>query len=778
MLGAAVFVAANAFCQSIIIDGVVDRTTYTDHATFRVQTNAAFAYFVTLNDAPVPAGVSNTVARMDYYDLAVTRTNLANGDVTNVLMRFIVLASDRGAPERGLIKWTPYPSIPATAAEFAGAQMRLIAPQNYPMGLEVPVVARVEDGQGNERRANGYVSAPGFEESRFKILRGVGSGFLPAQTNAGVIDYRAQLQSLAAPRPINIESNTTWLNVPDILNGDVAWLNDSRISLTGSVTIPMGSSLTIGAGTVVRLNSLVNITNLGRIVIDGTADRPVVFTATNHVVPEDAGGAWGGFVMRTNTSELVANYTIFNGGGGANNWTFTPSASHKPQQPVLFVQFGARVSMTNSAIINTHGQVGNGYRAVLALDHCLYQKAITAGEYDTCTNVYNHCAIIEFPEENGNVDVVIADADYDAIYMIRGTNLFSNCLLGFSKDDCIDAGTDTAGSALGTVRVEHCWLESTLHECLAWSGHNRKTWAYDCVLMNSGQGIENGWTHNNPTYADPAVTPDCFADRLLSIGNSVGARVGDNYTWAYRGFLHLTNSLVLYNYRNVFLKTWNNPGVLLDTNSWVDRLEQIDLANTVLSAADSRFPATPVWNPMTDGPQLASWMTTPPDAPVGIGLALWHFRIGSAELTNGIPVRLSSFTTNSVSVDYDIETTASIVASGTLTFVPGETVRHIFADPGSVAGASAWRVTLQNPRGGEVTGVAAAYALPQQATNGTTAQLFTEQFGDQLVLYGNQSGYVVEQADQVTGPWQFVTGDEIATVSMNGSQRFFRLRKR
>ena len=65
----------NAQSQTITIDGVADRTTYTDRATFRVQTNAGFTYEVTLNGAPMPAGVSNTVARMDYYDLAVARTD-------------------------------------------------------------------------------------------------------------------------------------------------------------------------------------------------------------------------------------------------------------------------------------------------------------------------------------------------------------------------------------------------------------------------------------------------------------------------------------------------------------------------------------------------------------------------------------------------------------------------------------------------------------------------------------------------------------------------------
>ena len=59
-------------------------------------------------------------------------------------------------------------------------------------------------------------------------------------------------------------------------------------------------------------------------------------------------------------------------------------------------------------------------------------------------------------------------------------------------------------------------------------------------------------------------------ERTLSTANSVGLRIGDNYNWSYTGYLNVTNSLVLYNYRDLFLKTWNSPtGSTWDTNSWV-----------------------------------------------------------------------------------------------------------------------------------------------------------------------------------------------------------------
>ncbi|HWN96179.1 MAG TPA: hypothetical protein VNT99_14180, partial [Methylomirabilota bacterium] len=150
-LGALVLVSMTARSQNIAIDGVTDRSTYNNSVTLRVQLSPGFNYNVTLNGAPIAAGVFHTVSKMDYYDLAVRRIDNNTEEATNVLVRFIVLSSERGSPELGLIQWVPLPPIPSTAAEMAGAQLDLMTPQDYPAGLDIPVIARVEDTAGNAR---------------------------------------------------------------------------------------------------------------------------------------------------------------------------------------------------------------------------------------------------------------------------------------------------------------------------------------------------------------------------------------------------------------------------------------------------------------------------------------------------------------------------------------------------------------------------------------------------------------------------------------------------
>jgi hypothetical protein len=737
-IGALFVVLPGASNAQIIIDGVTDRTSYTDSVSFRVQTNAGFNTAVTLNGQTVAPGIFHVVDRMDYYDLAVTRTQLSDGSTESALVRFIVLSSERGPPERGLVAWTPYPLINSTAAELAGAQLHIVTPKDYPLDLDIPVVAWTTDNQGRARRANGLVTAPGLPGSDVPLRRGHGFGFLPKATASGVLNYTAQLQGLQVNNEINLEAATIWTGVSGPLPGAVSWPTNSRIHVTGNITIAAGSTLTIGAGTIVRLNPAVNITNSGRMLINGTTDQPVIFTATNRVAPEQHTGAWGGFVMRGGSAELIANGTIMTGSGAAASWSFSPASSHRSEQALLMVQSGARVAMTNCYLINQAGQIGNGYFSRITLDHCLLQRAITAGEYEGCTNIINHSAVIEFPAVDGVVDAQIADADYDGIYMIGGTNYFANSLFGFAKDDAIDSGSGGAG----TVLITNCWVESALHEALAWSGDGRFTWTYDTVLINCGQGIECGWSGAGGS------SPNCYAGRLLSLGNSVGARYGDNYEGTTGlgfkdGFLVVTNSIILHNYRDVWGQPWDD--------TWNYRVADMDIRNNTLTAPNTNHPNNAVWNPATDAALLVPFMTTPPGAPVGIGIATWSGQFPVAQVTNGVPVRLSSFTTNVISVNYSVEGSSGPLATGTLTFSPGETLKRIPVSIAQPQNHAVLRVALDHPVNGELTGQTQAWFL----------NLPTNQAGGAMTLVARGSfwKYLSNGGDQGTA-WRGLAFDD------------------
>ncbi|HWI59238.1 MAG TPA: hypothetical protein VNZ22_18570, partial [Bacillota bacterium] len=125
-----------------------------------------------------------------------------------------------------------------------------------------------------------------------------------------------------------------------------------------------------------------------------------------------------------------------------------------------------------------------------------------------------------------------------------------------------------------------------------------------------------------------------------------------------------------------------------------------------------------VWDPARDGALLAAFMTTPPDAPVGLGLAVRTTQFDLASVTNPVPVRLSSFTTNFVSVDYSLQAPGQILASGTLQFAPGETVKLI-ALPAQPQSYDLLRLQLQNPQRAQITGQSVLWFARSTATANT-----------------------------------------------------------
>ncbi len=709
----------------ISVTGVADRTIYTDQATFRVVPQAGYNYEATLNGAAVPVGAPVVVDRMDHYELQVTATPSAGGTPISQLLQFIVNDADRGSPETGLIKWVPFPPIPSGSGEFAGGHLEIIHPASYTPDLDLPFIALVKDAAGDARRVNSTVTFNDSKLDSFRLVRGVGFGF-SRLTNSGVFPFRATVAPLSVDQTVTV-SPAAWSGVSGVLPALSSWTEDSRISVTGHLTVPAGGQLEIEAGTIVRLLPGVNITNNGRIVLRGTRSAPIVFTATNRVAPEVRAGAWGGFVMRNAGAEIVGEGAIFTGSGAAASFSFSPSTSHRSEQALFLAQAGTRVQLTNCYAINQSGQIANGYNADITYDHCLLQRAITAGEYIGGTIVVNHSALIEFPSIDNVYSAAIADADFDGIYFTEGTHLLLNSLFGFAKDDAIDSGSGGAG----TVVVSNCWVESALHEGLAWSGGGRQTWTYDTILINNGQGIECGWS----TGAD---SPLCRAERLLSTGNSVGARYGDNYTGTTglglkTGFLWLTNSLVLHNYRDVWGRVWDD--------TWNYRSNRMDIRSNYLTERNPIHPDNTVWDPASHSSLLEPFLRTPLDADVGVGLALWSPVQPLHEVTNGIPVRLSSFSPRMAGVNYTLSGPAGTIAEGSLHFEPGQTVAHIPITPALPSTTAAIRVSLHHPASAEITGLTEAWYLnlpspPQAASTNLIARGSTWKYLDTGVNAG------------------------------------------
>ena len=185
----ALAVLAHGALAQISISGLSDKGVYSGSVSFTIEGLAGFAYDAWLNTNRVASATTLKVAAPDYYELGVWRTNLATGETTNRLVRFIVRAADRGSAETGLPAWTPWPDVESSSEELAGAGLRLLMPGRFPAEYPLPLVAWVENARGHAVRVNGRLTAPG--QKPVPIRRGVGSGLrrsthLPQQAAASI----------------------------------------------------------------------------------------------------------------------------------------------------------------------------------------------------------------------------------------------------------------------------------------------------------------------------------------------------------------------------------------------------------------------------------------------------------------------------------------------------------------------------------------------------------------------------------------------------------------
>jgi hypothetical protein len=677
-LAALCLLAFRAAAQ-ITVNGVADRGNYSEAVTFTVVEQAGFSDAAFLNTNSIPTGVPVTVNRPDFYELRVFRTNDTSGAVTSLYLKFLVIASERAGTEWGLPRQFAWPLITSASNEFADARLRLLAPSSFPIGYEIPVVAWVEDEDGHAIRANGFVAAAGHPS--IQVRRGVGSGFLAATNSAGTLEYAPAIQGLGTNKTITLEPPVApWVQISGTLSGNVSWPANSRIHVTTNITVNAGATLTIGAGTIVRINPRCDITNNGAVVINGTRADPVVFMPNNRAQP------WGGFIMRNGTGSVTGTGVIFTGSGAVPNWFGTGGnpGSHRTEQALFFVNNTQSVSLTDSAAMYLAGQLGHSVGGgTFDFDHFLMQRVTSGGEFTGSTWDVNDSAFIECPDDSVN----FVNGDHDALYFVSGRQAFTNTLFGWTKDDIIDSG----GSGYGTIYYQSCWFEAAAHEGNSLSGY-KHVFPRDTVFLGCGQGFEDGYD-----------SPTGRVVRCLITDNLVGFRHGDNYDSMsrYAGILAATNCILLYNHRDIFGFNWR-------PNGWTNAVGQIFPYDNWLTRPDTNFPNNFVWDPATDGWRLAAFGAR---GHVGVGLAL---RPGQSLVTEYpgpyaagaavVPVGLSMYCTNEVRIDYAIDATDGTSLRGTLVFPAGRT-RHYIPVPAGFNGVL--RVALENPVNADLTGESA-----------------------------------------------------------------------
>ena len=699
--------------------------------TVPVAAEAGFTITATLDGAPLTVGTATLVATTGYHEVYETRVNNTTGAAATALAyQFIIASPGRGTTEMGLPVSQPWTLVNDAPTTFAGQVLDVIAPSHYPLHLPVPVALRLKKGAaagalaGDPLFCNGRVTAEGYPDRTAQLRRGWGSTILSPRTLAGTAGYHGKLHALEDTAPIDYEAATVWTDKSGAVASSATWPEGSRIYLTGTLTVKPGAALTVGAGTVIRAaaGAEIWVEPGGSVSLTGTTTEPVV------IVPDSTSQPWGGVWLHQSSTATVAQFTatgtLFCCWGANPSWfttAATPSRTifshHRERQPCFAIGTGAVCRLTDCSLIGpiTAGETrGAGFAmkdGSLYLTRTSLQRAITGGEQEGGTVEIHSSAILEITEPGTNADdgTAFDDQDNDGIYLVPGagrTYHLSKTVIGWTKDDGIDCGGGGAGSTV----CDGCWFENCTHEAFSNSGTGRIPESHNGVHFNNGQGMECG-------YGDNTSGPLSLVDHCLMVGNLCGIRYGDNYNTfgTYNGTITVRDSYLLYNtFRDAFAMEWRAA------SNWAYQDARIVARTTKFSrAADlarqqgvEDVPAGTLWQPETDGPEIAGFMPVP-GSEVGVALLQSKFRepISLYPASGAFQARLSTFSSKGVTVPWratgkpDRNLPAeSTFASGTLTFLPGETVKTVMALLPPASAFDLVRISLDAPLNAAVTG--------------------------------------------------------------------------
>jgi hypothetical protein len=171
-------------------------------------------------------------------------------------------------------------------------------------------------------------------------------------------------------------------------------------------------------------------------------------------------------------------------------------------------------------------------------------------------------------------------------------------------------------------------------------------------------------------------------------------------------------------------------------------------------------------------------LQTRPAFPIQIGLNVTTNLNDLTALSGNIPVDLSSFSTNTVSVNFTVESAdGTVVTNGTLSFAPGTVTANVPLPPGALQPGAFFRLTLSNPVNGQLGSVGRGY-FAESSAPGDPLQLHVASYPDEKLIYWTLPTATLLQATSLNGPWNVLTNvPGPIRIPESAPVEFFRLRQ-
>ncbi|WKN45613.1 hypothetical protein [Tunicatimonas pelagia] len=184
---------------------------------------------------------------------------------------------------------------------------------------------------------------------------------------------------------------------------------DSIYRFASSVTIAEGGTLNIPPGSLIlaavdTANPVTIITEGGRLVAEGTAEAPIIFTSANTLTQTAAPGDWGGFILRGDEDD--PSYSPF-----SLRYVRVEYAGGGEEESALFIR---EVSSTPMEYVQTYFSGNYGFyvrEGTFAFKHCISTSDASTGFYLRTAAGNAQFLIIDSEVDHGDRDLHIRDGE-------------------------------------------------------------------------------------------------------------------------------------------------------------------------------------------------------------------------------------------------------------------------------------------------------------------------------------------------------------------------------
>lgn len=430
-------------------------------------------------------------------------------------------------------------SIAAIFKKLGSVNAELIAPKRIKSGQRLPVVVRIRDANWDINPIDQTPIQLKFDNAHadtiIQIKRGAGTGII--QINSAS-NFRLSAQNANVPemqKQIEISSVPTLSYSGTLPAGDVVWDNTADHLITANLTIPSGCHLTIKHGTWVIVKKYVNFYVQGQLTVAGTENEPVVITSENWSEP------WGGMEF-TNGVASFQYCMVLNGGGDLSKGYPTNDGWHTGHQHIFFGKNDSEFNFDQCFFIYSPGKVFGVQDSKVTVANSVSSFVWHGGEFHRVLLSYRDSHLLNLPNDD---HIYTEDIDTDGFHIdyinpkYPQYSVIDNCYFVRGKDDAID-------HHYARLQISNCWLEDFTHEGVAASGGDTVK-IFNTVSVRNSTGFEAGWTEGGVSKG-----PFVFIDHCVAIDDSMGLRIGDDYSnHYYKDFMKVTNSIIYNNKDNI-----------------------------------------------------------------------------------------------------------------------------------------------------------------------------------------------------------------------------------